>query len=955
MRKSLCGLLLGALISIVLWPSPAGAEEGTGTITGTVTDKDQDVLPSAPVKLEPGNISIKTNGQGGFYLAEVSPGAYTVSITYVGFSPSTTNVTVTAGQVSTVNVVMQIAAQNQEVVVTAGRSYGEAEAVNEIRAADNVLNILPAPVITSLPNANIADAVGRLPGVTLERDEGEGKYVQVRGTAPNLSNLTIDGMVVPSPEGGVRQVKLDTIPVGLIESVQINKTLQANMDADAIGGSVNLVTKSAGERPTLSLYGAGGFTPIITKVPVSEFAGTLGQRFGAAKRLGVIISGGYDYNGRGIDDVEPSPTILAGTTFTPGYTGAAIRQYRFDRERYGFGGTLDYKIGETSLIYVRGLYSDFMDKGRRWEYVLAAGGGLPSITTERRLGDYLVSSVLLGGNHVFTTKSWFDWGVSASHSRLKNPISGGESITTFVPTAAFAALGSNCQYDPAATTDRLKPQFTAACFSEAYDPTKFQLQQIVQSNHGKADQVNLAAFASAARNYHLGSQASTFELGFKIRNGHKFDNSFSDTFTPTGTISESTLLSGFSNPNYYGGSYKFAPDSASWDRTNAFLAANPGQFGIPTTTLNSGPSLTGNLQNFNLVERITSGYIMNTLDFGRFRLIAGLRIEGTDERSVSFDPLANTLSHKGGGSYVSPLPSASLRYRLDNSSDLKFVYSRALARPDPVALAGAFVIDTGTVPSSVIVGNFTLKPEHANNYDLLYERYLTPLGLFQAGFFYKQLTNPVVQTLTNGSDAFCASAGFTPNPPQPACFVSTPSNGGSAHVTGFEVAFQQHFAYLPGLLSGLGVSANYSYTTSQATGVSPLRRDSPALLRQAPNTWNISPTYDRGRLSLRVGLAYNGANIFQYAFKPFLPDGSPNPASLGGVHGPTGDQYLYSHFQVDAQGSFRIRRGLTFIAAGLNLNNEVFGFYNGSPQFVVQREYYTPTYTFGFRWDLHQE
>ena len=277
---------------------------------------------------------------------------------------------------------------------------------------------------------------------------------------------------------------------------------------------------------------------------------------------------------------------------------------------------------------------------------------------------------------------------------------------------------------------------------------------------------------------------------------------------------------------------------------------------------------------------------MNTLDFSRFRLIAGLRIEGTDERSTSFDLAAGTLTKKGGGTYVSPLPSASLRLRLDNSSDLKFVYSRALARPDPVALAGAFMTDTGTVPPSVIVGNFTLTPEHANNYDLLYERYLTPLGLVQAGFFYKQLTNPVVQTLTNGSDAFCALLDFSPNPPQPACFVSTPSNGGSAYVTGFEVAFQQRFTYLPRLLAGLGVSANYSYTTSQATGVSPLRRDSPALLRQAPNTWNISPTYDRGRLSLRVGLAYNGANIFQYQFKPFLPDGGPNPASVGGIHGP---------------------------------------------------------------------
>jgi outer membrane receptor protein involved in Fe transport len=158
------------------------------------------------------------------------------------------------------------------------------------------------------------------------------------------------------------------------------------------------------------------------------------------------------------------------------------------------------------------------------------------------------------------------------------------------------------------------------------------------------------------------------------------------------------------------------------------------------------------------------------------------------------------------------------------------------------------------------------------------------------------------------------------------------------------LSFQQHFTHLPGLLGGLGISANYSYAKSKARNVNPGNRtDSPALLHQAPHTWNISPTYDRRRLSLRVGMAYNGANIFQYAFV----DGAP-----GGVKGPSGDVYLFSHFQVDAQGSYRLGKGWTAIASGLNLNNEVFGFYMGSPQFFIQREYYKPTFSFGFRWDL---
>jgi len=949
-------LLFVCLASLIL-ALTSFAQEHNAMITGTATDPDHDVLPSAPVKLDPGNISVATNGQGEFTITNLAPGTYTVTVTYIGFSPFTTSVTVTAGQVGKVEAVLAVATQNEQVVVTAGRSYGEAEAINEIRASDTLVNILPAPVITSLPNANIADAVGRLPGVTLERDEGEGKYVQIRGTEPRLSNLTIDGVVVPSPEGLVRQVKLDTIPADLIESVQINKTLIPNMDADAIGGSVNLVTKTANERPTLSLYGAGGFTPIINTVPVSEFGATLGQRFGRAKRLGVIVSGSYDYNGRGIDDIEPVPAILPGTTLTPADNFIAIRQYKYDRNRYGVGGSLDYKLNETSFIYVRGLYSDFKDNGWRWEYQLndntpGLGSGVPAFTTERRDGHFQIAHLLVGGNHIMT-KYWFNWGVAASRSQFLNPLNGGESITTFTSTLA----ASNCMYDPAATKDFYRPQFTPACFQEAYNPALMQLTQVADAAHGKASQLNLAAFASAARNYHLGSHVGTLEMGFKIRNQHKFDNSFEIDYCPINPAAaplQGAFGNVLKNSNYYDGSYQFGP-TTSWEQTVAFRSNNPGQFSPQACATQNAPQ-GGNNNNFDLVERITAGYFMNTFDFSRFRLIAGLRIEGTDDRTFSFDGSpggTGALTVRGGGTYVNYLPSATLRYRLDNSSDLKFVYSRALNRPDPQTLTSSFSVDTSFTPPQINLGNGTLKPERANNYDVLYERYLTPLGLVQAGFFYKSLISPIVTDLVPGTTT--CPAGFNP------CTFSTPVNAGSGYIYGFEVGFIQHFTYLPGVLRGLGVSANYSRTTSQASRVDPLRTDSPALLRQAPDTWNISPTFDRGRLSIRVGLAYNGRNIFAYAYQNLTRDpavtGDPSGRTVAPItptppiNGPTGDLYLYPHLQVDAQGSFRIRRGLQFVAAGLNLNNEVFGFYMGSNPFFIQREYYKPTFTFGMRWE----
>src|SRR4029077_4105104 len=182
---------------------------------------------------------------------------------YLGFTPFASTVNVTAGRTATLDAILEVAIKSEQVLVTAVRPRGEAEQINRQRTAENIVQVLSAEVIRSLPNANVADALGRLPSVTLERDEGEGKYVQIRGTEPRLSNMTIDGVNVPSPETGVRQIKLDTIASDLVETIEINKTLQANMDGDGIGGSVNIRTKTATDQPIVMASVLGGYTPII--------------------------------------------------------------------------------------------------------------------------------------------------------------------------------------------------------------------------------------------------------------------------------------------------------------------------------------------------------------------------------------------------------------------------------------------------------------------------------------------------------------------------------------------------------------------------------------------------------------------------------------------------------------------------------------------------------------------
>jgi TonB-dependent receptor len=969
-RNSIARLCCFATLLTACTAGIAFGQNTKGILSGHIADTVGAVLQGAQVAVSPTARQVTSDGQGNFLITDLDPGSYEVDIKFVGFKDFSAKVTVSAGQVARVDATMQVASSTEDVVVYADRLHGEAEEVNREHTSPNILNVLTSDVITSLPNANIADAVGRLPGVTLERDEGEGKYVQIRGTEPRLSNTTIDGVNVPSPEGSVRQVKLDTIPADLVESVEINKTLSANQDGDAIGGSVNLVTKTAGEKPSISMYGEGGYTPIFNGRGVSDFGITLGKRFLANKKLGVLGGFTYDYNGRGIDDIEPVPTA---DSLTPHYDSIDLRDYRYDRTRWGTAGEVDYKLNEGSGLYARAFYADFKDYGDKWVYTLndtanPNSGNYqtpPSYYTEKRLPDYGILSVALGGKHLFQD-SWLNYEVAVARGRQAAAAGNPSANFALDPNgSAYAFSLTNCFNDQSRAASKYRPGWSAGCAdsrsSPVYDMTQWDLTDY-STTQGQTTQLNLQAAASYAFNYHAGSHYSTFEFGFKIRNDHKGQYAFSPDYTYSGTATASQFLENLLNNHYYDGTYVLGP-LVNYDTIVAYGNSNPALFSVDeaVTHLNSDAS------NYNLNERITAGYLMNTIEFGKLRLQTGLRFEATNLSATGYQVTINPDGSYGGttpvnssSSYLDPLPSVQARYELTPNAAIRAVYGRGISRPNPQDIIPSITYDTTTSPPTFSLGNPSLKAEHANDYDLLYERYLNPLGLIEAGFFYKDLGDPLV-VLTH----------FTSTPPvmepgqtYPSYKVTQPANAGSAYVTGIEIAYQQHLSFLPGLLGGLGFSGNYSYTASQANNVDPLRTDSPALLRQAPNTWNISPTYDRRNLSVRVGLAYNQANIYQYQYEnlQYATDANGNQTStlipnpqVGGTKGPAGDNYLYTHLQVDAQVNYLLPKGFTVYASDLNSNNQVFGFYNGNSQYVVQREYYHPTYSFGVRWSPRVE
>src|ERR1700732_686132 len=337
-RQIMKRLLLATLILFsARGLTPASAQERKGTISGHVMDPNQDPLVGARVELQPSGQSAVSDAQGQFKISDLAPGKYTFTVSYVGFKPFSKDVTVTSGAAVDADAALELETVNEQVIVRGERERGEVEALNRERTADNLVQVLPAEVITSLPNTNIADAVGRLPSVSLERDEGEGKYVQIRGTEPRLSNVTIDGVNVPSPETNVRNIKLDVVPSDLVERIEVFKTLAANQDADGIGGTVNLVTRTAAERPTYSLAGQGGYNPIQNGYGRGGINGTIGRRFGASKKFGALLSGTFDQTNRGIDDLEPSQTVMQdpqGNNVAVA-NAADLRSYNYYRTRYG--------------------------------------------------------------------------------------------------------------------------------------------------------------------------------------------------------------------------------------------------------------------------------------------------------------------------------------------------------------------------------------------------------------------------------------------------------------------------------------------------------------------------------------------------------------------------------------------------------------------------------------------
>lgn len=939
------GILIGA--------SRGGAQEApaSGSLSGRVIDSLGSPVPGVVLHLLGTSHGAVSDGVGRYRIEAIGAGSYVVSLQRLGFASDTFSVNIGSAPVTVPDRVLRSAA-----AVLAGVVVKASPRLNETREsalarrdqADNFMVVQSGDEIRSLPNVNAAEALARMPGISTERDEGEGKFVQIRGTEPRLSNVTINGAHVPGTEKSDRVPKLDDVPSDLLGALEVSETLRADMDADAIGGSVNMVTKEPEGRPR-GYFAVQGGQQSQLDARQGQWSLMYGGRFGQQERLGALFGLTFDRNNRSIEDVEPAWSVDGSRSFPVEWDQ---RDYIYGRTRGGGAGALDYRFDGGSTIGLRGLFSEFNNYGTRYRFDAAAGDDSAAMAAG-------ASGVASGATFVRETSHRTPrermYGLSLQGQLPSVPV----ALSYGVDFAGTSQLSKNYrtndfEYD-GPTGDGLPLEYdgsdpktpryrfvSAADSAAALDPANYALTKYSLSD-GSATGHDMGGRLDATTRYTLGTAPSALQFGVKVRHETKSFTSNAASYNATSPLMLDQVLSSYSDPSFYtsiASGFLMGPQ-ASQGAIEAWENAHAGAF---KSTTNVTKNLLGS---YDGGETISAAYLMHTSDMGAMHVNLGVRSEVTSSRytghvATKDNGATAVTTVPGSQTYVDLFPSVQVKYSLGERSDVRAAVTRGIARPNYIDLAphlsGTVCVSCKNSFGNLSAGNPDLKPQRAWNYDLLAERYLTRAGLLSAGVFYKKITGFIYDRDFVYDGPVSDFVGY---------LGTRPENGGDATLEGFEATYTQRLYMLPSFLAGLGVDLNWTHTDSRAALLAdtasgaatlghPITRFAP-LPRQAENVANVAGTYDLGRVSARLAWQYQGQSIYSYG------DGSSTP---------DGDTYFYPHAQVDASLLVTMARDIQLQLQGLDLNNEVFGFFNGTPghAYSIQREVYGRSFIVGLKY-----
>ncbi len=926
-------LVLFSLCSVMTFAAPGSPVDENGIITGRVTDKDGLALPGASVRIKGTTIGVASGQTGNYSIAELKPGKYTVVVSYMGFETKETEVTVAAGRTVTVNFLLDPGKTGLKTVLVTASREGQAKALNQQRIADNIKQVISADLMGRFPDLNVAEALQRLPGVTIGRNKGEGATVQLRGTPGGFTNININGeQIMGTSEIGERNASLDGYSVDVLSSMEVVKTLTPDLDGDAIAGVVNMKTPVAsGLKPRLSADVGMGYNLLREK---ANGIGNLsyGQRFFPSAgnqngRLGVILTGSYYQTKNGYDGLNAEFWELfkynAGKDSL--YFPTDIRYLYFDatRKRRALSATVDYSFSPTTSIVANVMYNNLIDENTRYRkrtrmqnnsrlerqadgtFYNSRGRSYNELKNQEE-NTQNINYSLEGETRIGRVK--LDAGLFYTQSQFKNSSQSYNFVTGNIPlyikeinVDVPQAYGTNWKNDP-------------SLFA-------FNTTNGMEADYFTTKGNNFTGRINATYQYKIGNYDAQFKMGGKVKRMHNKRYRPADyaSWDYTGSASAGSLSN-------FVGSMEVSDDllDNNFDfgmgidnaKAAAFFNANKGtNFVLNEKTVRNSVDT----YFYDAVETVTSGYVMNRIQFNKLMLLGGLRIEhtnvdyqgnivelGTDDLWKATHPANST------NSYTKFLPNVQAKYDLDKTSLIRAALTFGYSRPTFTDLVPGRIISI--LNTTVTDGNPALQPAFSTNADLMYEKYLKNLGILSAGLFYKSIDKFQYKSVTTiKGDEFQGATQY-----QGYRWYRI-LNGDKADVYGLELNAQSNLTFLPGILKGITIMANYTWAYSKADAQF---RKGLRLPGQAVNTANGSLSFAWKGFSIQGNVNYNDAYT----------------VALGAMEAT--DVIRDSRVQIDANTSYRINKFFTVYAEAINLSNAPQRTYLGEKNRIFGKQYY---------------
>lgn len=804
------------------------------------------------------------------------------------------------------------AAGATEHVEVVGQAASIDQALKEQRSADSIKSVVHADGVAQLPDENVAEAVQRLPGVGVERDQGEGRFVSVRGLGPDLNSVTINGTLVPAPESERRAVALDVLPSELVQSLSVIKTLTPDMDANSLGGTVDVKSLSAFDHKGLFYTGSSEASyDKNTSQTSPKFSGAISDRFSLGDGIdnfGVAAALSWQKRDFGSDNVETG----GAWDFAQGSRLEEFEQRDYDirRERAGGGLNFDYKPDDFSSYYLRTLYSRYKDSETRNATSIAfedpqAAGQLGDAEGERKLKQreetQEIQSYVIGGERLLGL-----WTLSGQggYSQSSEDSPGHIAGATFEGIDGF----NGGFYD----SDKPRPIIG----SGLYDPANFSLDKVDWEAQKTTDtEKNLRL--DLARDYDFSGYASQVKFGGKVSRRDK-DNDLDawvyEDFDDLGFTDEQLNLGQFQKGTVDYRLGRFGP-GISADAIKQLLGGlNRDEFFDEQES---------RVNDFKMSEDINAAYLMNTLDIDDWRFIAGMRYEGTEFDAKGTGATDGVFTDtETRRKYHHWLPGLHARYQLDKNTQVRAAWTKSVVRPTFGQLAPGFVIDD----DEATFGNPELKPLESSNLDLGIEHFMGHAGTVSAFVFYKDIKHFVYNTDLAGTGAW---TDFSE--------AHSYANGDSAKLYGLELAYSQKFDWLPAPWNGLLLGANTTFSRSdaeiegfdQASGTQ--RKRSIDLPNQSDTVGNLMLGWENDKLSLRLSANYKSAYLFELA-------------SIGDRDH---DLHVDAQTFVDFSARYSLTKNLQVSLEAQNLTDESYFVYTGHRSYNGQYEEYGPTYKLG--------